>query len=261
MNIAVILSGGSGSRMKSGTKPKQYIEVGGKPIICYCLEAFQKHSQIDAIVIVAEEQYQEILDEWMEKEKITKFADFAPAGRTRQHSIYAGIAVAREVVGWYEVPDEIGGYIRVGVKEESEDTKDVVIIHDAARPCVSEQIITDCINGAIECDGAMPVITVKDTVYQSADGNTISGLLNRDELFAGQAPEAFKLNPYLAIHDALSDEELGLVRGSSEIAYRHGMKIKLVKGEEANFKITTKEDLEKFKLLVKIKSKTVKSKM
>ncbi|NLG03773.1 MAG: 2-C-methyl-D-erythritol 4-phosphate cytidylyltransferase [Clostridia bacterium] len=251
MNIAVILSGGSGSRMKSGAKPKQYLEVGGKPIICYCLEIFQKHSQIDAIVIVAEEKYQELLDEWMEKEKISKFADYAPAGRSRQHSIYSGITVAREVIGWYEVPDEIGGYIRVGVKEETDDTKDIVIIHDAARPCVSEQIITDCINGAKECGGAMPVITLKDTVYQSKDGTTISGLLNRDELFAGQAPEAFKLDAYLAIHDAMSDEELGNVRGSSEIAYRYGMKIKMVKGDEANFKITTKEDLDKFKLLIK----------
>lgn len=253
MNVAVILSGGSGSRMKTGTKPKQYLEVGGKPIICYCLETFQKHNMIDAIVIVAEEQYQEMLDEWMEKEKISKFADYAPAGRTRQHSIYSGIAIAREVVEWYEVPDEIGGYIRVGEQEETEGEKDIVIIHDAARPCVSEQMITECIRGAQECDGAMPVITVKDTVYQSTDGKTISGLLNRDELFAGQAPEAFKLDSYLAIHDAMTDDELANVRGSSEVAYRHGMKIKLVKGEEANFKITTKEDLDKFKQLIKFK--------
>ena len=256
MNIAVILSGGSGSRMKGGNIPKQYIEVGGKSIICYCLETFQAHPMIDAIVIVADEKYQEMLDEWMEKGRISKFADYAPSGRTRQHSIYSGITVAHEVIEWYEIPTEIGGYVRVGVKEETEDAEDIVIIHDAARPCVSEQIITDCINGAIECGGAMPVITVKDTVYQSIDGKTIGGLLNRDELFAGQAPEAFKLDPYLAIHDAMSDEELAEVRGSSEIAYKHGMKIKLVKGEEANFKITTKEDLDKFRAQIKsVKSK------
>lgn len=238
MNIAVILSGGSGSRMKTGTKPKQYMEVEGKPMICYCLETFQKHPMIDAIVIVAEEQYQEMLKEWMEKEQISKFADYAPAGRARQHSIYSGIMTAGKLTGRCETTDE-------------EIAKDIVIIHDAARPCVSEQMITDCLEGAMEYDGAMPVITVKDTVYRSEDGKTISGLLNRDELFAGQAPEAFKLAPYLAIHDAMSDEDLANVRGSSEIAYQHGMKIKLVKGEEANFKITTKEDLEKFKLLAK----------
>ena len=235
MNIAVILSGGSGSRMKTGAMPKQYLEVGGKPIICYCLETFQRHNMIDAIVIVAEDQYREMLDKWMEKERISKFAAYAPAGRTRQHSIYAGIKIANEAV--------------------AEEAQDIVIIHDAARPCVSEQIITDCIKGAMEYDGAMPVITVKDTVYQSTDGNTISGLLNRDELFAGQAPEAFKLSPYLIIHNALSDEELGNVRGSSEIAYKNAMKIKLVQGEDANFKITTKEDLEKFNLLIDKSSK------
>ena len=83
MNIAVILSGGSGSRMKGGNIPKQYIEVGGKSIICYGLETFQEHPMIDAILIVADEKYQETLDEWMEKGRITKFADYAPSGRTR----------------------------------------------------------------------------------------------------------------------------------------------------------------------------------
>lgn len=230
MNIAVILSGGSGSRMKAGTTPKQYLKVGRKPIICYCLETFQKHEKIDAIVIVAEEQYHKMLTEWMKKEKISKFTGFAPAGRTRQHSIYSGIKIARK---------------------EAEGEQNIVIIHDAARPCVSDKIITDCIEAAQECGGAMPVITVKDTVYQSVNKKTISGLLNRDELFAGQAPEAFRLDSYLSIHDSMSEEDLANVRGSSEIAYRHGMEIKLVQGEEANFKITTKEDLDKFKLLVK----------
>ena len=251
MNIAVILSGGSGSRMKTGTIPKQYLEVGGKPIISYCLETFQKHNMIDAIVIVAEEQYYEMLDGWMEKENITKFSNYAPAGRTRQHSIYAGIAMASEVARLYECSDEIDEYSNVGMQEETEDCNAIVIVHDAARPCVSKKIITDCIEGAMECDGAMPVITVKDTVYQSTNGEIISGLLNRDELFAGQAPEAFRLVPYLKIHDAMSDEDLENARGSSEIAFKNGMKIKLVKGEEANFKITTKEDMDKFRIITK----------
>lgn len=233
MNIAVILSGGSGSRMKAGNIPKQYLKVGNRPVICYCLAVFQIHTEIDAIIIVAEGQYRKFLNEWIVKDGITKFKSFAEAGRTRQHSVYAGVKAAQDVAE------------ECGVKQNN-----IVVIHDAARPCVSETIITDCIEGAVECGGAMPVITVKDTVYQSTDGRMISSLLNRDELFAGQAPEAFRLAPYLAIHDNMTEEELETVRGSSEAAYRYGMEVKLVKGDEANYKITTREDLEKFQFFV-----------
>jgi 2-C-methyl-D-erythritol 4-phosphate cytidylyltransferase len=89
----------------------------------------------------------------------------------------------------------------------------------------------------------MPVIPVKDTIYMSKDGKHIHGLLNRDELFAGQAPESFRFHKYLAIHEKLTDREIGKIRGSSEIACQYGMEIALVEGSEENFKITTMEDL------------------
>ena len=99
-------------------------------------------------------------------------------------------------------------------------------------------------------DGVMPVIPVKDTIYLSKGGEQIDGLLNRDELFAGQAPEAFNLKRYLEINRGLSKEELASVRGSSEIAYKNGFSIGLIAGDEDNFKITTPNDLERFKLIV-----------
>ena len=115
----------------------------------------------------------------------------------------------------------------------------------------NDRIISDCITGAAEYDGAMPVITVKDTVYQSADGAKIDCLLKRSELFAGQAPESFKFQRYYQIHNEVSDEEIGATAGSSEIAYRHGMEIRMVKGSERNLKITTIEDLETFETILK----------
>lgn len=224
MNIAIILAGGVGSRMKASNRPKQYIEVKGRPIINYCLNTFEHHKDIDEIYIVADEAWQDYITEWIKKDNITKFRGFAPAGKSRQHSIYHGLIAC----------------------ENSADTETIVIIHDAARPFVTEEIIEACIAGAKELDGAMPVITVKDTVYCSKDGKSIASLLERSQLFAGQAPESFRYGKYRSIHDASTDEELMNTRGSSEIAYKNGMKIRLFPGAEKNFKITTMEDLTNF---------------
>ena len=227
LNTAIILSGGVGTRM--GTKcPKQYLMVRERPVIAYCLKIFENHPGIDKIVVVASEEWTDFIREWMEKESITKFAAFAPAGRTRQHSIYNGLKAAKSCT-----PEE-----------------GVVIIHDAARPLVSDQIITDCLVGAKEEGGAMPVITVKDTVYLSKTGERIDQLLDRSQLYAGQAPEAFRFGEYLAVHDAVSDDEIASTAGTSQIAYRHGIGVRLVKGSERNLKITTIEDLNTFEVIL-----------
>lgn len=228
MNTAIILAGGVGSRM-GVDRPKQFLMVNNKPVISYCFDIFQKHSEIDKIVVVVNDKWKSFVEEYAEKYNVTKICGYAPAGKTRQHSIYNGLKCI----------------------DETAHNTDIVIVHDAARPLVSDEIISDCIKGATEFDGAMPVISVKDTVYQSKDGKSIDNLLKRSELFAGQAPESFKFKKYYKIHNDVSDEEIGSTAGSSEIAYRHGMKITMVKGSERNLKITTIEDLETFETILK----------
>ena len=228
MNTAIILAGGVGSRM-GVDRPKQFLMVREKPIISYCFDIFQNHSEIDKIVVVVSEEWQGFVEEYAQKFGVTKLCGYAPAGKTRQHSIYNGLKC---------------------IEQNAPDT-DIVIVHDAARPLVSDQIISDCIKGATEFDGAMPVISVTDTVYQTKDGKKIGQLLKRSELFAGQAPESFKFRKYLDIHNEVSDEEIASTAGSSEIAYRHGMEISMVKGSERNLKITTIEDLETFESILK----------
>ncbi|MDD5795451.1 MAG: IspD/TarI family cytidylyltransferase [Oscillospiraceae bacterium] len=228
MNTAIILAGGVGSRM-GVDRPKQFLMVNNKPVISYCFDIFQKHSEIDKIVVVVNDKWKSFVEEYAEKYNVTKICGYAPAGKTRQHSIYNGLKCI----------------------DETAHNTDIVIVHDAARPLVSDEIISDCIKGATEFDGAMPVISVKDTVYQSKDGKSIDNLLKRSELFAGQAPESFKFKKYYKIHNDVSDEEIGSTAGSSEIAYRHGMEITMVKGSERNLKITTIEDLETFETILK----------
>lgn len=226
MVVAIILAGGTGTRL-GGDIPKQYLEVAGRPVFSYCLERFESHPLVHAIVIVAAKEWHDYISEWTEKGKVSKFLGFAPAGSSRQHSILNGLNKALE-----------GGITDA----------DAVIIHDAARPNVSEKLITECIQGLSEADGVMPVLPVKDTIYLSQTGKKIDSLLERDQLFAGQAPECFNLEKYYAIHTGMSEEELAAVRGSSEIAYNHSLSVAMIPGDEHNYKITTVADLEKFRL-------------
>lgn len=98
-----------------------------------------------------------------------------------------------------------------------------------------------------EVDGVMPVIPVKDTVYQSREGRIVTGLLNRDEIYAGQAPESFRFGKYYAAHQGKTESDFASIRGSSQIAIENGMNIKLIRGSEDNYKISTPQDLERFR--------------
>ena len=170
----------------------------------------------------------------MEEDGITKFLAFADAGDTRQESIHNGLTVCME---------------------DSVSENDGVIIHDGVRPLVSGQLIGDCLAALADHEGCMPVLPMKDTIYQSSDGTKIDHLLERSTLFAGQAPEAFRLHPYAKINREASKEELSLTRGTSEIAYRHGMDVAMIPGDERNFKITTRSDLERFCTIVEGETK------
>ena len=219
MNVALILSGGVGSRLEAEI-PKQYIEVNGKKIIDYCLETFEACECIDAIQIVADDKWHEDIS----KEAWRKLRGFSVPGKTRQLSILNGLESIRAYAG----------------------EADVVIIHDAARPLVSARMIEMLVNAAMEHDGALPVLPMKDTVYFSEDGQRITSLLERKCIYAGQAPESFVLGKYYAANKALSAEEMLKINGSTEPAVLAGMDIAMIPGDERNFKITTKEDLRRF---------------
>lgn len=229
MNTAIILAGGVGSRMESGTTPKQYLLVNGKPVISYCLDIFENSPKIDDIVIVAAKDWHKFLLTWMEKENIKKFRGFALPGCNRQYSIFHGLQF---------------------VKSLGREADDIVVIHDAARPLLSPILLNACIEHMvdIDVDGVMPVISMKDTIYVSENHVNITGILNRDILYAGQSPECFSFGSYYNANAALSEEEMLSFRGSSEIAYKSGLNVKLISGSEDNFKITTRNDLDLFQM-------------
>ena len=228
MNIAIILSGGIGSRMGLNI-PKQYVMVNEQPVLNYCLQAFMNNKQIDALVIGVADEWIGFVKEYLAKLNPTKPVYYAKPGETRQYSIYNALNVVRE-----------NGF--------ADDT--IVIIHDGARPLVSNELINRCLEGCKEADSIMPVIPVKDTTYLSEDGKHIQSLLNRSHLWAGQAPEAFKFGKYIKVHDEMSREELLKINGSTEIAFKAGLKCQMVEGDPMNFKITTPEDLSNFESII-----------
>lgn len=223
MNIAIMLSGGIGSRA-GGDIPKQYVQVNGKRLIYHSLDVLAKSQYIEKICVVATQEWQQVLTEEVKyREKLV----FANPGNNRQLSILNGLNTIKEL---YNISSE-----------------ESVFIHDAARPYLTEEMIESYIAALDGHDGVLPVLPMKDTVYMSEDGKTISSLLERKTIYAGQAPEVFKFNKYYEANLRLLPDEILKINGSTEPAIMAGMDIVMVPGEEKNIKITTAEDIDLIK--------------
>lgn len=224
MTHALVLSGGRGTRLGS-IIPKQYIKVNDRCVISYCLDTLSCSKYIDTIRIVADRQWHGVITDCLKKyDAAGKFRGFSKPGENRQLSIFNGL-------------DDIMEYA---------DVSDTVFIHDAARPMLSESLIKSCVSAVKEHDGTLPVLPMKDTIYLSEDGKTVSSLLSRGRVFAGQAPEVFVLGRYYEANRALLPDKILEINGSAEPAVMAGMDIAMIPGDEDNFKITTLTDLQRF---------------
>ncbi len=230
MNIAIILAGGTGTRL-GGDIPKQFLELSGQMMIMHSMRAFAESEYLTNIQIVAAGQWREQIEnaifEDAESEMAEKFLGFSDPGENRQLSIYNALKDLKEMFG--------------------EASVDAVIIHDAARPFVTVETVNKCLLALDEHDGAMPVLPMSDTVYFSRNGQKVDELLNRNCIFAGQAPEAFRFGKYLAANEALFPDEILHIKGSTEPAIMAGMDVAMIPGDQRNIKVTTMEDMERAK--------------
>lgn len=223
-NVVLVLAGGVGSRVGADI-PKQYVEVGGKPILMYCLEQFQKHERIDDILIAVSEPWIPYVEQWVQRCGIHKVRAVITGGSSRQHSAMNGLRYMKEQ----------------GYEEDSR-----VLIHDAARPGVSRELIDRILDGMEGAYGVLPVLPMKDAIYISKTGTTVDGICDRSELFAGQAPEMFHFGKFYELNKNLTDSQLSEIRGCSELLSRNGLPVNLVPGDENVYKITTQADLDRF---------------
>ncbi|MCR4674972.1 MAG: 2-C-methyl-D-erythritol 4-phosphate cytidylyltransferase [Lachnospiraceae bacterium] len=235
MNYALLLSGGTGAR--AGFEiPKQYVHADGHMMVTYALMPLLRCEKIDAVYIVAEREWRN--DIWTDAENagsvISKIVAYADAGESRQMSILNGMD---------EIMRDIG--------ERAEDSKvgegDTILIHDAARPFLSDQLLQDCYEALEGHDGVLPVLPMKDTVYISESGITVSSLIQRSTVYAGQAPELFRFKKYYSANRKLLPNAINDVCGASEPAILNGMDVVMIRGDEENFKVTTAADMLRFK--------------
>lgn len=232
MNVAILLSGGTGTRV-GGECPKQYIEIGGRYVISYAAEALLQSPHIDILWIVAEERWRDAIR--------TDLGDMVHAGKLKGFSNPGG----NRQLSIYHAMSDLRTYLKAQLDEET-----IVVIHDAARPKLSQSLISQLLapfgDKTAVVDGVMPVLPMKDTVYMCED-EKVTSLLNRNQVYAGQAPEAFRFQKYFEAIEELLPDEIHKVNGSTEPAIAAGLQVKMIPGDENNYKITTTVDLEKFR--------------
>ena len=221
MNIAVIFAGGSGQRMRSRDIPKQFLEMHQKPIIVYTLELFDKHEQIDAIVVACKEDWIDYLQELVYKYRLDKVAKIVPGGATGQMSIYNGLRAAEEVAG---------------------GEKSVVLIHDGVRPLINEQTITDNIASVQKHGSAITTAVVKETILVVDDNEFIEQVPDRSKSRVAKAPQSFWLDEILSAHMRAQAEGQDNFIDSCTMMKYYGHSLYLVDGPYENIKITTPDD-------------------
>lgn len=228
MNIALLIAGGIGARMLSAI-PKQFITVNDKPIIIYTLEAFERHPEIDAIAVVCIEGWEIILQNYAKEYNITKLKHIAPSGKVGQESIKNGL-------------DELAKHY---------DRNDIVLIHDANRPMVSHEIISECISVTKEKGNAIVCIPCQEAMMETEDGASSTSSYPRDNLKRTQTPHGFTLGNILETHKKA--KEMGITNSiaSCTLLVETGQKVYFSKGSEKNIKLTTTEDLAIFRALLK----------
>lgn len=239
MIYGAILAGGIGKRIERFSIPKQFINIGGVPIIIVTMRQFLANSRIELIYVA-------VHHDWLAyAEKL--FADsFSKEQLSRIKIISGG---KERLDSFINIMDDI--IEQTGLNEE-----DVLICHDSVRPFVSQQMIDDCINATLKDKLALTVIPVTDTIHTSYEEDMIDGTLDRSHLFNGQTPSGFNLK---LLHDSISkfsDEEKKAVTGTTQLMLKLGYKIKKVTGHTSNFKITTDNDLDVADRIMRTAEKT-----
>lgn len=231
MTSALIFAGGSGNRMNSRSKPKQFLQLYGKEIIIHTLENFQSHPSIDNVVVVCKEDWICFLEKLLAKYSIDKAKWIVPGGETGQESIFNGLKC---------------------LHENNDDEKSIVLIHDGVRPFINADVIDRCIETVREKGSAITVAPAIETICQQ-DSGTISGITDRSKCFLAKAPQCFFLEEIYANHLKARDEGRKDFIDSASLMHHYGSPLYTVSGNADNIKITTPADFYTFRALYDVR--------
>jgi len=219
--FAIIPASGKGKRSSTDV-PKQYLKFSGKELIAYTLEVFQNNNLIDEITISAEPEYFSLLNEIKKKFNLTKIIKVVEGGEERQDSVYNALKAIKA------------------------DDNDLIAVHDAARPLLPDNILTNAINTAKEKGNALVCLKARDTLLKG--DQVVREYVDRSEMYYVQTPQIFKYKDLMnAMKKAYEKNFIGT--DESMLIKELGIDINIVEGSMLNFKVTTATDIEMFKKL------------
>lgn len=229
MNFGGILAGGQGTRMGKTDLPKQFLMLGEKPIIIHTIEQFLISPVIDEIVVAVPANWISYTQDIVEKYCANNTIHIIQGGNSRNDTIM-----------------NICKYISENSKEE----ENIVVTHDAVRPFITQRVIKDNVETCNKYDAVDTVIPATDTIVESKNGETISNIPVRNEMYQGQTPQTFKVKSFMNQYNNLTEEEKQILTDAAKVYVLKEKRVGLVKGELYNIKITTKHDLKMAKLML-----------
>lgn len=232
MNIGIIFAGGTGKRMNTKSKPKQFLEMHGKPVLIYTLENFQNHPKIDKIILVCLESWIDYAKNILKKFCIDKVCCIVPGGKSGQESIFKGVKAAHELF----------------------NDEDVVLIHDGVRPLIDESTITSCIESVEKYGNAITVSPAIETIFlKKVNSRQVGKIFNRACCEMAKAPQCFRLGDIYQAHcQAINDGEENFI-DSASLMQHYGYSLYTVEGTSENIKITTPADFYIFRAIMDAK--------
>lgn len=228
MNIAVIFAGGTGTRMKTKDKPKQFLMVHGKPIIVHTIEQFEYHDEIDGIIVVCIESWIPYMKEMQYRYRLDKIGMIVPGGSTGMMSIHNGLLAAAECYGMED---------------------NIVLIHDGVRPLIDKETISANIASVKKYGSAITCTVAKETVVLVENEENVSDIPSRENSRLAKAPQSFWLKDILEAQNRSIAEGEENVIDSCTLMRKYKKPLHVVIGSSDNIKITTPDDFYIFRAL------------
>lgn len=223
--FAAILAGGTGTRMGNADKPKQFWDMGGRPVIAHTIEKFCLVDAFERVIVLVPENWINQTSDIV-KRYVPQFA----------HRVTV-------IAGGKERNDTVMNAIDFIEREFGVDDETILVTHDAVRPFVTYRIIEENIAAAQEFGACDTVIAATDTIVRSANGKVIDEIPPRGEFYQGQTPQSFKAKRLKEVFQELSDEEKAILTDACKILVLKGETVALVRGDESNIKLTYTNDM------------------
>lgn len=226
MAKALIFAGGTGRRMDSRSKPNQFLELHGKPIIVYTLEHFEYHDEINEIIIVCIQDWIEELRGLLKRYGITKVTSIVSGGETGHDSIYCGLKAMKEMV----------------LEQE------IVLIHDGVRPLITSELISQNIETVKKYGNAITAEPVRESVVQCTDGERITEIPPRDQMYVAKAPQSFHYEKIMKLYQMAEEDGIKTI-DSSHLCSVYNEPMHIVRSTKNNIKIAEPADFYIFRAL------------